>query len=152
MSLFALPMIRQAHQPRSAAPSPWNSHPYFLFAAAGLFVLMVAVGSIPGKAEALSAATNDKLLHLSAYFVLSVLLYAGWRGTPSNKSIFTFLAIAAMGGIDETIQSFLPYRKPEWIDWLFNMWAAALSVFICRVAQHAVRRRCTRINVDDGLL
>jgi len=106
---------------------------YSLRIACFFFLLMVAVGSIPGKAEALSAATHDKLLHFVAYSVLSVLLYLGIPGSRWRRALGTLAGVAFLGLLDETIQHFLHYRNSDVRDWLFNMLAAALSVIACSV-------------------
>ena len=109
------------------------------------FLLMIAIGSIPGKADALSAATNDKFLHFCAYSTLSVLLYLGLGGSTLRRVLGTLLVIALLGLTDETIQYFLPYRNSNTLDWLFNMMAAALSVTLCSAFQHTRTGRRTHI-------
>ena len=109
---------------------------------------MIAIGSIPGKAEALSAATHDKFLHFCAYFILSVLLYAGLAGAPLRRMLGTLLFIGILGLADETIQYFLPYRNSDTMDWLFNMMAASLSVALCSTFQHVMTGRRTHLPLD----
>jgi VanZ family protein len=115
-----------------------------------LFVLMIAIGSIPGKAEALSAATHDKLLHFCAYFILSLLLYAGLSGAPLRRTLGTLFIIAMLGLADETIQYFLPYRNSETMDWMFNMMAASLSVTLCSTFQHLIKERRTHFQIRQA--
>lgn len=112
------------------------------------FVLMVLIGSIPGKAEALSAVTHDKVLHFCAYFTLSMLLYVGLGGAPLRRMVGTLFIVALLGLTDETIQYFLPYRNSESLDWLFNMMAATLSVALCSTGQRVVAGRWNRIYLD----
>lgn len=105
------------------------------------FALMVLIGSVPGKAEALSAATHDKFLHFFAYSVLSFLIYAGLSGNAGKRALGTVLFIALLGGVDETIQYLLPYRNSDATDWLFNMMAAALSAMLSVLLHRAVQHR-----------
>jgi VanZ family protein len=113
-----------------------------------LFLLMVVIGSIPGKAEALSAVTHDKFLHFCAYSILSMLLYIGLGGAPLRRAVGTLFVIGALGLADETIQYFLPYRNSDASDWLFNMLAASLSAALCSTFQRAMTRRRTRFQFD----
>jgi VanZ family protein len=144
-------MERTESLPQQTAPVLTTSslQRYCRAAAWLLFLLMIAIGSIPGKAEALSAATHDKFLHFCAYFTLSVLLYAGLGGAPLRRMLGTLLFIGILGLTDETIQYFLPYRNSETMDWLFNMMAASLSVALCSTFQHVIMAgRRTQIPTD----
>ena len=47
----------------------------YLVAAISLFVLMLALGSYPGNAQALTEKINDKILHFLAYSLLTALIY-----------------------------------------------------------------------------
>lgn len=105
-----------------------------LLAAFLLFLLMVCLGAIPGKAMAASAVVSDKLLHFTAYSILSILLYCGMSGTRLNRGLRTFLLIGVLGGLDEVIQSFLPYRNFSRLDWEINMLAAAICVSFLMLA------------------
>ena len=124
---------------------------YSLSAAMLFFVLMVAIGSIPGQAEALSAVTHDKFLHFAAYSVLSVLLYAGIRGSSLQRALGTLAGVALLGLLDETIQHFLHYRNSNVWDWLFNMLAAALNVTACSVMQHLITIRRSSMPFDKKI-
>ena len=110
---------------------------------------MIALGSIPGKAEALSSATHDKFLHVTAYSALSVLLYIGLGGSRQLRVLGTVTLVAILGLVDETIQYFLPYRNSEAWDWLFNMMAAALSVAFCGALHPLFTARGGRISTDE---
>jgi VanZ family protein len=99
-----------------------------LAAAAILFALMVAIGAIPGEAQALSAAFGDKLLHFCAYAILSVLIFSDSPGPARSRAIRTLLLIALLGSADETIQGFMPYRSADLLDWAWDMLAAGWSV------------------------
>lgn len=106
-----------------------------LMAAMLLYILMVLVGAVPGKAEALSAAVYDKLLHFSAYAVLSGLVYCGLSGRPVPRALRTLIVAGALGALDEAIQSFMPYRHANWADWRVDM-LAALSCVVILILLH----------------
>ena len=99
-----------------------------MIAAFLFFLLMVGVGAIPGKAMAASAVVSDKLLHFTAYSILSTLLYCGMSGSRLTRGLRTFLLIALLGGLDELLQSFMPYRSFSRIDWEVDMLAAAICI------------------------
>lgn len=128
-----------------------NYSAFCLTAAAAFFILMISIGSIPGKAEALSAATHDKFLHLSAYFILGILFFGGIRGSLMRRMGYTLAAIALLGGMDETIQYFLPYRKSEWLDWIFNMCAATLSIVAGCAIEKAMHMHRNAAHLDKQL-
>jgi VanZ family protein len=92
-----------------------------------LFTAMIAIGSIPGKADALSSVVYDKLLHMLAYGMLAGLIYCGISGNRIARALCSVLAIAALGAADEAIQSLMPYRHANLQDWKFNM----LGAFAC---------------------
>lgn len=94
------------------------------------FALMMLLGAIPGEAQALSDAVGDKLLHLSAYSLLTFLLFGGMRGSITNRAMRTVMMIGLLGGIDEAIQSFMPYRNANLTDWAFDMLAGGLTLTI----------------------
>lgn len=117
-------LLSRLHTKVSAIVTPARC----LMAAMLLYVLMVLIGAVPGKAEALSAAVYDKLLHFAAYAALSGLLYAGLRGRPASRALRTVIVAGALGALDEAIQSFMPYRHANWADWRIDMLAALSCV------------------------
>jgi len=95
--------------------------------AIALFILIVIIGSIPGaRAEAAVWATG-LVLHGCAYAGLAFLVFTGTSGTPSQRALKAVLHIAAMGAIDELVQSMLPYRHGSLGDWMIDCTAALLS-------------------------
>jgi VanZ family protein len=117
-------------------------HPATLrWCAALLFLLMVLVGAIPGKAEALSAVVYDKLLHFVAYSLLSALICASLPGNRTGRSWRTLLAIAALGALDEGVQGLLPYREASLLDWQVDVLAALFTVTVMSVLQKQFHSR-----------
>lgn len=93
-----------------------------------VFALMIALGALPGQADALSARFGDKPLHLIAYICFSVLCYRVWIVPRRQRIVLTVAMIAALGLIDEGIQAALPYRNASVIDWCFDLLAALITV------------------------
>ena len=93
------------------------------------FSIMLALGAIPGNANALSDRFGDKLLHLLAYGFMAALCFQSVRGRRITQSLLSLLIIALLGLIDELVQSLLPYRNASLLDWCFDI-AAAMTVII----------------------
>lgn len=110
------------------------------YGALAFFAVLILVGAIPGKAEALSAVFYDKVLHFVAYASLSALVYGAIPGTPTVRAIRTLLIIGTLGAADEAIQSLLPYRSANAVDWVVDMIAAVASVSILSRFQQPRRR------------
>ncbi len=86
-------------------------------AAAGAAVV-VAVASLSPQSPAVASGLGDKLDHLAAYTVLTVLMALGWAGRISIGIIFA--AVAGFGGLLELLQAFSPGRQPDWADFAVN--------------------------------
>ena len=112
-----------------------------LVAAIAFFCVMVAIGAVPGTANAFSAVIYDKLLHFTAYALISTLVYAGLRGEPAARALRTLVFIFVLGSIDELIQLLLPYRNPNWLDWKFDMLAALTCVGMLMLLHPVVAAR-----------
>ncbi|WP_227470721.1 VanZ family protein [Massilia sp. YMA4] len=92
-----------------------------------MFALIVIVGSIPGARADAAEVASGVVLHSCAYAVLAFLIFTGSRGTPTQRAVKAVLTIAAMGAIDECVQSFLPYRHGAVRDWLVDCTAAVVT-------------------------
>ena len=91
--------------------------PVIRLAAAGAAV-GVAVASLSPWSPAVASGLSDKLDHLTAYTVLTVLMALGWAGRISIGIIFA--AVAGYGGLLELLQAFSPGRQPDWADFAVN--------------------------------
>ena len=98
----------------------------WLASLAGFFLLMIGIGSIPGEANSLSDRFGDKWLHTLAYGFMSLLCFHALVARPLMRVLFTVATIALLGIIDESIQSFLPYRNASITDWCFDIGSAAI--------------------------
>lgn len=92
-----------------------------------LFALIVVIGSIPGARADAGEVASGFVLHSCAYAVLAFLVFTGSSGTPAQRAPKAVLTIAAMGAIDEFVQSFLPYRHGAVSDWIVDCTAAVLT-------------------------
>ncbi|WEF30661.1 VanZ family protein [Pseudoduganella chitinolytica] len=91
-----------------------------------IFAMIVIVGSIPGARADAAEVASGVVLHSCAYAVLAFLIFTGSHGTPAQRAGKAVLTIAAMGAIDECVQSFLPYRHGALRDWYVDVTAAAI--------------------------
>lgn len=103
-----------------------------LMAASVAFVLIVIAGILPNAAHAVSSIVPDKVLHFIAYGMLSLLFYYGLpaRASLAARVLATWLLIAMLGALDEAIQSLMPYRNADMLDWLCNMTASLTCITV----------------------
>jgi VanZ family protein len=93
--------------------------------ASGLIFLIL--GSIPGLRQDVGEISSGLTLHASAYSIITLLLFTGYVGRPSRKAIQAFMTVAAMGALDEYIQSFLSYRTGAASDWMVDVIAGFVT-------------------------
>lgn len=98
-----------------------------LRAAGTLYMLVLVLGSIPGARLKVGELASGGVLHALTYGVITLLLFAGMHNVQSRKACKAVLTVAAMGALDEYVQSFFPYRSATVHDWLVDV-AAALTV------------------------
>ena len=108
----------------------------WLLALAGFFVLMVALGSVPGEAQALSDRYGDKLLHSLAYGLMTLLCLRAIQAAPMLRLLLAIGIIALLGLFDEILQSLLPYRNASALDWCFDVGAAAIVAVLFTLHAH----------------
>jgi VanZ family protein len=94
--------------------------------AVAMFVSIVVIGSLPGARADLGNFASGAVLHSVAYAILGLLTFIGGNGSNSRRTFWTVLKVAAMGAIDECVQSFFPYRTAAVGDWLIDVTAGAV--------------------------
>lgn len=92
-----------------------------------LFALIIAIGSIPGARAEIGNVASGIFLHSVAYACVTFLLYTGCSGSPAQRAVKAVLSVMIMGAIDETVQSFLPYRHGAVSDWMIDVGASLLT-------------------------
>lgn len=114
----------------SALPEPMRqARRAWTVLAIAFYLVMLTWAAIPGQEKQLFGDTSDKLLHFCAYGLIALALYLGEPGTYRQRALRTIVFIAALGGIDETVQRFEAHRTPDAADWAIDM-LAALAVAI----------------------
>ena len=97
-----------------------------------LFLMILVLGSLPGARQEIGQVASGVLLHSTAYAGLTFLLFTGSTGTLVQRAVKSVLTIAALGALDEYVQSFFPYRHGAVSDWLVDCSAAVLAtLFMC---------------------
>ena len=108
----------------------------FYFAVAAIFfITMIILSSIGDFEKQLIWLFNDKLLHLIAYSILSMLIYLGLGGHLLSKIALTFFVVSGLGAIDELIQNFFPNRDPSFDDWLVDCLGCIATVGFMAIIQ-----------------
>jgi len=95
--------------------------------AIALYLMILILGSIPGARQDIGEVASGLILHSIAYAGLAFLIYTGSNGSLALRTFKAVLTIAAMGALDEFVQSFFPYRHGAVSDWLVDCSAALLA-------------------------
>ena len=91
-----------------------------------VYAAIMAMGTIPGARAEIGNYASGIVLHSLAYGAITFLLYTGIGGTAPSRALKSVLTVAAMGAVDELVQSFLPYRRGAVGDWLVDCNAAIM--------------------------
>ena len=104
-------------------------------AAAGAAVV-IAVASLSPQLPAIETGFGDKLDHLAAYLVLSLLVGLGW----SERFVPSVIVGAAVGfgGLLELLQHFSPGRQANWADFMVNSLGALAGLALAMLVRKTV--------------
>jgi hypothetical protein len=97
------------------------------------FAGIVIVGSIPGARADIGQVASGYVLHATAYAGITFLLLTGSIGTLPARAARAVGTVAAMGAVDEGVQSFLPYRNGTVGDWMIDVTSALACAAACCV-------------------
>jgi hypothetical protein len=97
------------------------------------YFLMVGLGAIPGTRESIGHVASGLVLHSAAYAGITFLLLTGSAAPLWRRVAQSLLTVAALGALDEYIQSFFPYRHGTVTDWYVDV-SACLVVLAVYVA------------------
>ena len=96
-----------------------------------MFAVIVIGGAIPGARAEMGNVAPGVVLHASAYATITFLLLTGGAGTLAARALKAVLTVAAMGALDEGIQTLLPYRRGAVTDWMVDVTAALTCAAVC---------------------
>ena len=93
------------------------------------FIMIMAIQSVPK----LPGRHTDKVSHFLAYGILSALAYRPlYRTGHANPLIGALFLSLFIGVLDETIQSFMPYRSASFADLAADGLGAFTVTVLCR--------------------
>jgi VanZ family protein len=92
-----------------------------------LYLAIVIIGSVPGARADIGQYAPGVVLHSLAYAGLALLWFTGSAGSTAARAAKAVLAVAVMGALDETVQSFFPYRGADVHDWMVDCAAALVT-------------------------
>jgi VanZ family protein len=99
------------------------------------WIILFIATTIPGKSLP-PIGVSDKINHLVAYFILTVMLDLTFLAQQSIDILrrysvqFAILTAAVYGIIDEIHQSFIPGRSCDFYDWIADIIGASLTFFV----------------------
>ena len=96
--------------------------------AAGSAAIVIAAASLSPQSPAIETGFGDKLDHLAAYSVLSLLVALGWSGRVAPGVIVG--AAVGFGGLLELLQHFSPGRQADWADFAVNSLGALIGLAV----------------------
>lgn len=91
------------------------------------YVFIIILGTIPGARAEVGEVASGFFLHFVSYACMTALLFTGYQGAAGGRALRAVAVVAAMGALDEFIQSFLPYRNGTIKDWYVDMAAAIVA-------------------------
>lgn len=105
-----------------------------------LYALILILGSIPGARQDIGQVASGLVLHSCAYAGITFLLFTGGSGSLAARAIKAVATVAAMGALDEVVQSFLPYRHGAVSDWMVDVTSAIAATIVmwCVWKRHKV--------------
>lgn len=95
-----------------------------------LYCLILILGSIPGARADIGQVASGLVLHSCAYAGITFLLFTGGSGNLMARAAKAVLTVAAMGALDECVQSFFPYRHAAVSDWVVDVTSAAVTATV----------------------
>ena len=103
------------------------------------FAVIVIGGAIPGARAEMGNVAPGVVLHATAYATITYLLLTGSRGSLPVRAIKAVLTVAAMGALDEGVQTLLPYRRGALMDWMVDVTAALTCAAVCCILMRPKR-------------
>lgn len=92
------------------------------FGAVVIYFAIISEGPLPD--HPVLQGKNDLFLHAAAFFVLALVLPL------SGSRIRDLTVLAAFAGLIEIVQSFLPLRNADWIDFTGSVAGIALGLLL----------------------
>jgi VanZ family protein len=104
--------------------------------ATGSAAIVIAAASLSPQSPAIETGFGDKLDHLTAYSVLSLLVALGWSGRVAPGVIVG--AAVGFGGLLELLQHFSPGRQADWADFAVNSLGAVTGLALAMLVRRTL--------------
>jgi VanZ family protein len=92
-----------------------------------MYISILVIGSLPGARQDVGEYASGVVLHSIAYALLGLLTFIGGAGSTSKRALWCILKVAAMGAMDECVQSYFPYRTAAVSDWMVDVAAGSVA-------------------------
>lgn len=98
------------------------------------WIILLLLTSLPGEDLPKSISFNDKLEHLSSFFILSVLLTLAFKAQnrflnlKKRYLLSALIATSVYGALDELHQLFIPGRSCDFFDWTADTTGALIGI------------------------
>lgn len=105
------------------------------------WIILFTLTTLPTESVP-SVGVSDKIEHLLAYFVLSILLYLTLLFQKKSAllknyaMLFTLLIVFAYGVLDEVHQLMIPGRSCELLDFLADVLGGIIGIIIIKILIH----------------
>jgi VanZ family protein len=103
------------------------------------YAVIIMGGAIPGARAEMGNVAPGIVLHSVAYATITYLLLTGSNGSLPARAVKAVLTVAAMGALDEAIQTLLPYRRGALMDWVVDVTAALTCAAVCCILMRGRR-------------
>ena len=114
--------------------SHWLTGPRYqrtrFYTAFFFYAMILVLGSVPHARAEIGEVASGLVLHSVAYAVITFLLASGSARSDRGRAIQAILIVVVMGAVDESVQSFFPYRTAAVSDWLVDCAAALVTAGI----------------------
>jgi VanZ family protein len=110
----------------------WRHRIFILYVVAMLLAFLLPTPSTPFA----ESRHLDKIVHFGIFLGFALVFY----GDRHTRAWWTFLISAVFAGGIELVQSTLPYRQGDWLDFVAGVAGAALGTVVVLLIQRQRRR------------
>ncbi|WP_211103955.1 VanZ family protein [Skermanella pratensis] len=109
---------------------------YLIRVAAASAAIVITAASLSPRSPAIGTGFGDKLDHLAAYSVLSLLVALGWSGRVAPGMIVG--SAVGFDGLLELLQHVSPGRQSDWADVAVNSLGALIGLAVAVLVRRVV--------------
>jgi len=105
-----------------------------------IYSLVLILGSVPGARQEMGKLASGVVLHSLTYGFITVMLFGGLGKMTLRPALLSLAIVAALGALDEYVQSFFPYRTANVADWGIDVLSGLFSLGVLLVI-YAARKQ-----------